>query len=148
MHRNKRMWPVVLIVVASLILAGCGSPTPVTCGVTSTGEPDLARFQTNFNTIVLVSKTTGQPGQIGPDGAAQFAVDEPVQVRADAKNSGITIRLCLQKMDANGEIKYDKSVAAEEGVNLFDIGGFQPGTYILRVIERNVLIANLPFNVK
>jgi len=148
MQIKKLLWPVVLVAMAGLWLAGCGTPTPVTCGVTSTGNPNLERMQTNFNTIVLISKTTGQPGQIGTDGAAIFAVDEPIQVRADAKTKGIMIRLCLQKMDSNGEIRYDQSVATVEGVNTYDIGGFQPGVYILRVTERNVLIANLPFNIK
>ncbi|MCE5257439.1 MAG: hypothetical protein LLG44_00070 [Chloroflexi bacterium] len=148
MKLGKQLWPVTLFVVLGLLMAGCGTPTPVTCGVTSTGDPNMERFQESFTSVVLVSKSTGQPGQIGADGAAMFAADEQLSVRINAKVSGKTIRFCLQKTDSNGQIMYDQSVAPSEGEADYDIGAFQAGTYIVRLIERNVLIANLPFTIK
>ncbi|MHB9031956.1 MAG: hypothetical protein ACYC6L_02800 [Anaerolineae bacterium] len=145
----RRYWPVAVIAILALVLSGCGgSPTPVSCGVTSEGAPNLERFQANYNSIVLISKTTGQPGAVGTDGAAMFTADEPISVRIDAKTGGMMLRFCIQKTDSNGKISYDESVATVSGQNDYDIGTFAAGTYVIHVTERNVLIANLPFNIK
>jgi len=137
----------VLAVFAFLFLAqaGCRFGPPASCGDTIGGVADETLFGQYFESMELVSANTWQPGTPGEQGM-DFPVDEPLLIMFDTK-AEVTIRACIQ-VPGRGDLAFNETVTFAEGSNEFNMGAFDKGGYIIRVIVDETLVKNFPFSIK
>jgi hypothetical protein len=135
--------PILFLVLAAL---ACGSfSPPEDCGAGIGGTANEALFGDNFASMELVDANTWQPGDPGENGV-QFGQD-PLLIMFDAKGD-VTVRACIQNTQGGGKLAFDQTASFSSGSNEFQIGSFEPGNYVIRVIVDGVLVKNFPFEVK
>ncbi len=130
----------------ALLSANCSFGPPPSCGEDIGGTADAATFDRFFNSISLVNQTTGQPGPDSDQGM-QFTQGDPLALQVDAK-ADVTLRACVQPTGGQKEISFDETQTLSQGQGTLDIGAFDPGTYVIRVIVDTTLVKNFPFQVK
>jgi hypothetical protein len=135
-----------MLLILALLAAACSSGPPPSCGAEIGGTADTATFDQYFNSMALVSQTTGQPGEDSDEGA-KFAQDEPIQILADVKTE-VAVRACIQPLSGQGEIADDRTDTIGQGERTLDFGPFSPGSYVIRVIVDNTLVKNFPFQIE
>ena len=143
---NWRIRHITTLVILGSLAAACSFGPPPSCGDEIGGTADTATFDQYFNSMTLVAKTTGQPGPQG-DAGPQFAQGEPLAIQVDAR-AEVTLRACIQPMGGQKEISFDKTQTLSPGLGTFELGPFEPGTYVIRVIIGNTLVKNFPFQVR
>jgi len=134
------------LLILALLAASCSSGPPPSCGAEIGGTADTATFDQYFNTMALVSQETGQPGE-DSDKGAKFGQDEPIQIQVDAK-AEVPVRACVQPLSGQGEIAYDRTDTIGQGERSLDLGPFEPGSYVVRVIVDGTLVKNFPFQIE
>jgi|WetSurMetagenome_2_1015567.scaffolds.fasta_scaffold126712_1 hypothetical protein len=126
-------------------MAACSFGPPPDCGDTIGGVADTAKFDQFFNTMNLVSLTTGNSGPEG-DSGQQYSQGESLAINIDVK-SEVAVRACIQPMGGGSSLTLDETITFSQGVGSFDLGSFSKGTYVIRVIVDNTLVKNFPFSV-
>jgi hypothetical protein len=134
----------VLLLVLSILACGSASP-PESCGADIGGIANETLFGDNFASMDLVNANTWQPGASGDNGT-QFA-KEPLLIMFDARKN-VDIRACIQNTQGGGKIAFDETSSFKKGSNEFQLGDFEPGSYVIRVIVDGVLVKNFPFEIK
>jgi hypothetical protein len=137
--------PIVLLPALALVLAACSFGPPPSCGDDIGGTADTAAFDQHFSSMELVSQTTGQAGEPSDPGVS-FPQDEPIQILLDAK-AEVAIRTCIQPMGGQAKSPVDSTAGVGAGKQAIDLGSFDSGSYVIRVIVDGVLVKNLPFSI-
>ena len=143
MKKLTLLLPVLLLAV-SILACGSFSP-PEDCGEGIGGTADEALFGEYFASMDLVDANTWQPGPEGENGR-QFGQD-PLLIMFDAR-SDVEVRACIQNTVGGGKLAFDETQSFAAGSNEFQVGAFEPGHYVIRVIVDGVLVRNFPFEVK
>jgi len=133
-------------VLLSLLAAGCSFGPPPSCGDDIGGIADTALFDQHFNSMLLVSQTTGEAGPEGDNGV-QFAQGDPLVIQVDAK-SEVAVRACVQPFSGQDEIPFDQTQTLSPGPGEFPIGPYSAGGYVVRVIVDNTLVKNFSFHTE
>ena len=89
---------------------------------------------------------TGQPAQRNDEGADKFSVDDSVTFQVDSF-TGVTVKVCVEERRGGGDIAFDQTIDINAGERDLEIGAFEVGSYVGRVIVDGVLVKNLPFEV-
>ena len=139
----SRFMSVMILLLAS---SGCDFGSPPSCAEYIGGATDLAIFNQYFNSMDLISQTTGQPGSEGEEGM-QFAQIEPLVLQIDVK-SEVAIRACVESRTGGGQIPFDQIQEFSAGFGVFEVGVFEPGAYVMWVIVEEVLVKSFPFETK
>ncbi|MCX6035500.1 MAG: hypothetical protein NTV38_11085 [Chloroflexi bacterium] len=134
----------IFVLVLSILACGTFSP-PETCGEDLGGTADEALFGRYFESMELVSGNTWQPGAEGESGM-QFPAGESLLIMFDAK-SDVQVRACIQHTVGGGKMAFDQTSSFQNGENEFQVGTFEPGPYVIRVIVNGTLVKNLPFSI-
>ncbi|KAF0106783.1 MAG: hypothetical protein FD146_2375 [Anaerolineaceae bacterium] len=134
-----------LLLALSILACGSFSP-PESCGDEIGGTANETLFGENFESMELVSAGDWQPGAQGENGV-QFAGQEPLLLMFDAK-ADVDVRACIQNTQGGGQLAFDQTAFFSEGTNVFPVGAFEPGNYVIRVIVDGALVKNFPFEVK
>jgi len=143
---RKAPWALASIVILGALASACSFGPPPSCGEEIGGTADTTIFDEYFNGMALVSQQTGQPGEDSDQGA-RFAQAEALEIQADAK-SDVAIRACIQPLSGQGELQYDETETIAQGEHSLDLGTFQPGSYVIRVIVDRTLVKNFPFQIR
>jgi hypothetical protein len=125
--------------------SACSFGPPPSCGDNVGGVADTTKFDQFFNTMNLVSLTTGNSGPEG-DSGQQYSQGESLAINVDVK-SEVAVRACIQPMGGGSSLTLDETITFSQGVGSFDLGSFSKGTYVIRVIVDNTLVKNFPFSV-
>jgi hypothetical protein len=110
------------------------------------GVADTVKFDEYFNTMALVNQATGNPGP-DSDNGQQYAENETLVIQLEVK-SEVTVQACIQPMGGGNSLPLDESKTFSAGQASFDLGSFQKGNYVIRVIVDNILVKNFPFNIQ
>lgn len=133
-----------IMVLPLLLLASCGFGPPPSCGDEIGGTADEAAFAHSFNSLALISQSSGLPGAEGENGM-QFSAAESLALTVDAR-SALTLRACVQPRGP-GTMAFDRSKDLAAGEGSFELGSFSAGNYVIRVIVDNLLVKNFSFQV-
>jgi len=142
--KRENLILLIFALVLSILACGTFSP-PESCGEDFGGTADEALFGRYFESLELVSGNTWQQGVDGESGM-QFPVGEPLLIMFDAK-SAVQIRACIQHTVGGGKLAFDQTSSFQTGENEFQIGTFEPGPYVVRVIVDGTLVKNLSFSI-
>ncbi len=124
---------------------GCSFGPPPSCGDTIGGTADTEKFDQYFNSMALVNQATGNAGPEG-DSGQKYANNESLAIQLDVK-SEVTVRACIQPMGGANSLTLDETKTFSPGQASFELGLFQKGTYVIRVIVDNTLVKNFPFSI-
>jgi hypothetical protein len=136
----------VLVVAAGGLASACSGGPPKGCGDDIGGTADEALFGQHFSSMSLVSQVTGQPGQ-DSDNGAEFDKADILTIQADAK-AEVAVRACVQFRSGGGDVPFDQTRTLAQGPGSLDLGTFEPGSYVVRVIVGGTLVKNFPFQTK
>ncbi|HSB88947.1 MAG TPA: hypothetical protein VLD63_02860 [Anaerolineales bacterium] len=141
MHVSRRI--ASALAATALLASACSFGPPPSCGDNIGGTADTVVFDQYFNSMALVSHATGQTGPEG-DSGSQFAQGDQLEIQIDAK-SAVDVRACIQPTSGGNKIAFDQTQSMSQGPNVFPVGAFDKGTYVIRVIVGDTLVKNFPF---
>ena len=133
-----------LFLLAGLI-AACSFGPPKNCGDDIGGTADTTKFDQYFSRMALVNAASGESGPEG-DSGMQYASSDLLAIRAD-NLADVDVRLCVQNF-STGSIASDNTRSFKTGSDSFELGSFEKGTYVMRVIVDGSLVKNFPFEIK
>ena len=142
----KKIFILALCTGILVAASGCVFGPPPNCGDTIGGVADTAKYDQYFNNMTLISQTSGNSGPEGENGQ-QYAINEALAIQLDVK-SEVTVRACIQPFNGDNSLTLDENKTFSTGQGSFDLGSFQKGNYVIRVIVDNTLVKNFPFSVK
>lgn len=135
------------LMALAITLSACGSfGPPESCGEDLGGTADENLFSQYFESMALISQTTGVPGPSGGENGEQYAQGEPLAILVTSK-ADVALRVCIQYRGP-GQIPFDQTQTLTGGENTFNIGAIDPGVYVVRVIVEDTLVKNFPFMVE
>jgi hypothetical protein len=97
--------------------------------------------------MVLYDEVRGGSPLINTEAGPTFFPDRPVSVQADVISS-VEVQFCVEERRGGGEITFDEVRTMQAGMNIYSLGNFEQGSYVIRVILEGSLIRNLPFVVE
>ena len=139
----------ILITFCFVLLSfasACSFGPPPSCGDNVGGVADTTKFDQYFTNMALVNQATGNSGPEGDNGQ-QYALGDSLAITMDVK-SEVSVRACIQPFNGQSSISLDETKTFTLGQGSFEMGSFQKGSYVIRVIVDNTLVKNFPFSVK
>jgi hypothetical protein len=95
----------------------------------------------------LYDDTLGGSPRIHTEAGPTFLANSLVSVQAETLMS-VEVRFCVEERKGGGEISFDEVRMIPDGDNIISIEVFEPGSYVIRVIQNGLLVRNLPFIVE
>jgi hypothetical protein len=134
-----------MLLLSSLLVSCSQFKPPESCGAGGTANKET--FNQFFVDMLLYDETMGGPPRIHTEAGPTFLLDSTVSIQAESFIT-VEVRFCVEQRRGGGEISFDEVRMISEGVNTISLDGFESGSYVLRVIQDEVLIRNLPFVVE
>ena len=145
MKKNLVLSIFIVFLSAGLSLSSCTTFTPSTlCGKETTPNHDT---YSQYFTSIQLQNTTGDGTDSSPNTGRIFS--SPNELIIEAKSiTDVAVRFCVFEVKRGGEILYDQTHLMSGGNQSFSIGGFEPGSYMIRVYADEVLVDNMQFLIR
>lgn len=134
------------LLVVTIVVSACSFGPPPSCGENIGGTADEAKFDEHFSSMSLVSQSIGQPGPEGDNGL-EFSRADTLLMQVESRTD-VELRACVQPRGGGGRIPFDQTQTFSQGQGTFNIGSFEPGAYVIRVIVDGTLVKNFPFGTE
>lgn len=143
---KPRFQLLISLILLTSTISSCGpiSP-PESCG--AGGTANEGTFNQHFVEMRLYDETLGGSPRIHTEAGPTFLANSLVSVQAETLMS-VEVRFCVEERKGGGEISFDEVRMIPDGDNVISIEVFEPGSYVIRVIQNGVLVRNLPFIVE
>jgi hypothetical protein len=135
-----------VLTLLGMLTASCDTYQPSQlCGAQT--EPDHRLFSDYFSELQLVNlsskDTNGEDQRIG----RVFEVPASLSLNGTLIKAG-DIRLCIFGAKIRGEVVFDETFSITGGTQLFELGKFEEGPYIIRVYADGKLVENISFVIE
>jgi hypothetical protein len=144
----KRIKLIIPLLILTIISTACNVfGEPESCRETISDTPDNETYVNYFTSMILVNQNSGAPVYEDLDGVVVYRATDKLAIDITT-HEAVSIQVCVQERENGGKIAFNQTVELIPGFALIYMGGFEPGSYVLRVIIDDTLIKNFPFSTR
>jgi hypothetical protein len=145
MKKETALRIALVILFVGFVLSSCTAFTPSTlCGEETT--PNHEAYAQYFTSVQLLN-TAEEGSEQSPNAGRIF--DSPNDLIIEAESiTNLAVRFCIFEVKRGGEVLYNQTHPISGGNHSFKIGGFEPGSYMIRVYADEILVDNMQFLIR